>query len=73
MKVNNYSSQPQMTDVKLEIYNGDELKETFKVINGQVLNPASGGMETVSLLVGPAALLAVGTVQACHPTYGCVN
>ena len=41
-----------MTDVELEIYNGDALKETFKVINGQVLNPASEGMETMSLRLG---------------------
>lgn len=73
VKVNNYSRQPQMTDVKLEIYNGDALKETFKMINGQILNPASGEMESVSLSWWPAALLADGTVQACHPTFGCVN
>ena len=41
-----------MTDVELEIYNGDALKETFKVINGQVLNSACEGMETVSLRLG---------------------
>ena len=69
VKVNNYSSQPYMTDEKLETYSGDALKETFKMINGQVLNPSSG-METVSLSLSwwPAALFVDGTVHACHPT-----
>jgi len=73
VKVNNYSRQPQMTDVKIEMYNGEALKKTFKVTNGQALNPASGEMESVSLSWWPAALLSDGTVQACHPTLGCVN
>ena len=74
VKVNNDSRQPQMTNVKLETYSDDALMETFKMLNGQVLNSSSGGMETVSSRSWwPATLLADGTVEACHLTRDAVT
>ena len=77
VKVNNDSRQPQMTNVKLETYNDDALMETFKMINGQVLKPLQwrdGDSLSLSLSSWwPAALLADGTVEACHLTRDAVT
>merc|ERR1712107_13671 len=55
--VNNYSSQPQMTDVKIEMYNGEALKKTFKVTNGQSLSPGGQRLCCLTELSRPAILL----------------
>jgi hypothetical protein len=72
IQVINYSKNPQMKDAKIEIYNGDTLKQQFQMDDGKALNPHDQQMLSIGLDWWVAALRADGTIEPCHPINGCV-
>lgn len=68
VKVRNYSQSPQMTDVKVEFFNGDTLKRTFQMTDGNVMDPRNSQMVPAEIDWWVTTLKVDGTMEPCVPS-----